>query len=137
MNWRRFFLALAVTTVITLVADVLLNAVIFREIYRRSAALLLPVEQLNERVLVGWLALIVIVAMFGAILVLGGWRGIGGGLRFASLLAIASAAGIAGLASILPWPWELLAAVGVQQVVNDYVLGLTFGALYRPRVAGS
>lgn len=49
MNWRRYFLALGTTAVLTLVADVLLNAVVFRDVYTRSSSFLLPVNELNSR----------------------------------------------------------------------------------------
>jgi hypothetical protein len=50
MNWRRYLLALAVASVATLVTDVLLNAVVFREGHTRAAPFLLPPDQLNARI---------------------------------------------------------------------------------------
>jgi hypothetical protein len=132
LNWRRYFLALGVTAVLTLVADVVLNAVVFREVYRRSASFLLPVHELNARVWLGWAALIVIVAAFGFLLIRGDWLGVRGGLQFGVILAVAGVAGVAGIASIVAWPAELLVAVGVQQFVNGLLLGVVFGVLYRP-----
>ena len=93
---------------------------------------LLPSDQLNARVFLGWAALLVIVGAFGLLLVRGGWRGPLAGLQFGSLLALASVAGVAGIASIVPWPSELLVAIGVQQLLNSLLLGFVFG-LFHPR----
>jgi hypothetical protein len=133
MNWRRYFLALAITSLATLVADVLLNAVIFRDVFRRSADVLLPAHQLNARVPLGWGSLLVIVAAFGLLLVKTDLRGVRGGFVFGSVLAVASIAGVAGIASVVAWPTELLVAIGVQQVVNSLLLGVVFGVVYQPR----
>jgi hypothetical protein len=134
MKWGRFLLALVVTSVVTLVVDVVLNAIVFRKVYKRSSAFLLPSDQLNTRVFLGWAALLVIVSGFGYLLVRGGWRGVSGGLQFGSLLALTSIAGVAGIASIVPWPAELLVAIGVQQLLNSLLLGLVFG-LFHPGAA--
>lgn len=131
MNIARFGLVLVATSLVTLVADVVLNAVIFRDVYTRSTAFLLPVGELNARVFLGWAALLVNVAAFGLLFVLSGWRGIRRGLLFGTLLALAGVAGVAGIASIVPWPAELLAAIAVQQFVNGVLLGAIFGWLYR------
>ncbi len=132
MNWRRYFLAFAVTSVLTLVTDVVLNAIIFRDTYTKAAPWLLPVEELNRRVFLGWTGLLIIVAAFGFLLVRGGWLGIRSGLQFGSVLAFASLAGIAGFASMVPWPTELILAIAVQQCVNGLLLGAVFGVVYRP-----
>jgi hypothetical protein len=132
MNWRRYFLAFAVTSALTLVADVVLNAIIFRDAYRKAAPWLLPAEELNHRVPLGWTGLLIVVAAFGFLLVRGGRVGLGPGLQFGAVLAFASLAGIAGFASMVPWPMELLLAIAVQQVVNGLLLGITFGVVYRP-----
>jgi hypothetical protein len=132
MNWRRFFLALAVTSVLTLAADVVLNAIVFRDVYTRAAPWLLPVHELNRRVPLGWAALLVIVGAFGYMLVRGGWSGLRGGLHFGLVLALASVAGVAGFASLFAWPADLLGAIAVQQVVNGLLLGAAFGVLHRP-----
>ena len=129
MNSARI---LGVAALLTLVADVVLNAVIFRDVYTRSASLLLPKDELNARVWVGWAALLVIVAAFGFLAVRGGWLGLRRGLQFGLVLAVASMAGVAGLASLVAWPIDLLIVVGVQQVVNGLLLGVVFGVLYRP-----
>jgi hypothetical protein len=133
IRWRRFLLAWAATSAVTLVADVVLNAVVFRDVYGRAASFLLAAAELNARVALGWLALLAIVAAMGLLFAQGGWRGARGGLRFGALLAIAGVAGVAGIASIVPWPAELLVAIGVQQAVNALLLGLVFGWLYPGR----
>jgi hypothetical protein len=137
IRWRRFLLAWAATSVVTLVADVVLNAVVFRDVYGRAAPFLLPAAELNARVALGWLALLAIVAAMGLLFAQGGWRGARSGLRFGALLAIAGVAGVAGIASIVPWPAELLVAIGVQQAVNALLLGLLFGWLYPETGAGT
>lgn len=132
MNWRRYFLALAATGLLTLVADVLFNAVIFRDVYMRSASFLLPAHELNARVWLGWAALMSIVAAFGFLLVRGRWLGFRGGLQSGLILAFAGVAGVAGIASIVAWPAELLAIIAVQQFTNGLILGVVFGVVYRP-----
>lgn len=131
MNWRRFALAFAVTAFVTLVVDVLLNAVLFRAVYAEAEAFLLPARDLNARVLLGWASMLLITAAFGYLIARGGWRGARGGLAFGAVLAIASLAGVAGLASIVPWPASLLAVMAVQQAINSLLLGLLFALLYR------
>ena len=133
MNRRRFFIAFLTASFATLVADVLLNAVVFRGVYQRAAPFLLPPDQLNARVPLGWGALLVVVGVFGYLFVRGGWMGRSDGLRFGLALAITSVAGAMGLASVVAWPGELLAAIGVQQFVNGLLLGGIFGLMYRPR----
>jgi hypothetical protein len=137
MNWRRYFLALAATSILTLIVDVLLNAIVFRAVYKRAAAFLLPPNELNVRVPIGWTALLVIVAAFGFLLVRGRWLGLSRGLRFGLVLAVAGVAGVAGIGSIVAWPAELLFAIGVQQFVNGILLGAVFGVVYREPAAGS
>ena len=56
MNWGRYFLSLSVAALLTLIADVVLNAVIFRDVYARSASLFLPINELNARVWRAWAA---------------------------------------------------------------------------------
>ena len=132
MNWRRYFLALGATGVVTLVADVVLNAIVFRDVYRRSASFLLPAQELNSRVWLGWASLILIVAAFGFLLVRGGWLGFRRALHFGLVLAVAGVAGVVGIASVVAWPSELLVAVAVQQFINGLLLGVVFGVVYRP-----
>jgi hypothetical protein len=132
VNWHRYFLALGTTAVLTLVADVLLNAVVFRDVYTRSSSFLLPVDELNSRIWLGWAALIAITGAFGFLLVRGGWLGVRGGLQSGLVLAVAGIAGVAGIASIVAWPDELLVAVAVQQFVNGLLLGIVFALVYRP-----
>ena len=130
MNWRRFFLALAVASVVTLTVDVLLNAVVFRSVYVRAAAHLLPADQLNTRVPLGWAALLVNMAAFAYVQIRGGWVGLSSGLRFGAIVAGASVAGVAGIASIVAWPTELLTAMAVQQAVNALLLAAVFGLMH-------
>jgi hypothetical protein len=52
------------------------------------------------------------------------------------MLGVASLGGVAGLASVFPWPPALFWAIGVQQLLNAVVLGVIFGLVYRPKVSG-
>ena len=113
----------------------MLNAVVFRAVFSRAAPYLLPPDQLNARVPLGWGALLTNVAVFGYIQIRGGWGGLVPGLRFGVLLAAASCAGVAGIGSIVAWPTELLVAMAVQQAVNGPLLGTVFGLMTTGRTA--
>jgi hypothetical protein len=130
MNWKRYFLAVGVTALLTLVADVLLNAVVFRQVYREAASLLRPAKELNALVPLGWTSLLLITGGFGILFARSTWRGLGAGLRFGALLAAIGVAGVAGIVSVVAWPFALLLVIGVQQVVNAMLLGAVFGLLY-------
>ncbi len=43
-------------------------------------------------------------------------------------------AGIAGMATLVPWPAAVLVGMGIQQAGNVLLLGLCFGWLYRVQV---
>jgi hypothetical protein len=131
MKLRRYLFAVAVTAVITLVVDVLLNAIIFRNVFESAARFLRPHDELNALVPLGWVSLVVIVAAFGLVFVRGSWEGLRGGLEFGGLFAVASVAGLGGLVSFVPWPLMLVTVISVQQMVNALVLGLVFGWFYR------
>jgi hypothetical protein len=132
LNFRSYMVTLAVATSVTLILDVLLNAVVFRAVYRAAAPYLRPADELNRLVPLGWGALAVIVGTFGWICIRGGWAGWKRGLEFGALLAVAGVAGVAGIGSVFRWPAALLGAVAVQQCANGIVLGLIFGTLYKP-----
>ena len=133
MNGKRLVLSVTVTVVATLIVDILLNAIVFRQVYADAGSLLLPPEELNARVPLGWGALVVMIAAFGILFVRSGRTGVRWGVEFGALLALASAAGVAGIGSVFPWPPRLVFVMGVQQVVNGLLMGLLFGWLYRPR----
>ncbi len=132
MNWRRYLLALGLTTLLTLVADIVLNAIIFRGAYSNAAQWLLPADELNRRVPLGWAGLVVAIAAFGLLLVRGGFLGLRSGLQFGLVLAVASLAGVAGFASMFPWASQLALAIIVQQAANGLLLGAVFGIVYKP-----
>lgn len=50
------------------------------------------------------------------------------------VLRSAFEAGIAGMATLAPWPAAVLVGMGIQQAGNVLLLGLCFGGLYRVQV---
>lgn len=131
MHWKRYFAALTVALVATFAVDILLNAVLLRDLYKSHQALWLPAEQLNARVPLGLASVALIQAFLGVLFVRIGWRGIRRGLEFAVWLSLAAVAGVAGLASLVPWPTALLVSMAVQQTADNVLLGVVFGWLYR------
>jgi hypothetical protein len=130
--WRRFLLALAVVCVAATVFDILLNGVLLRGAYAESAQYWRPPEELHRLIPLGWLSMMATMAFFGTLLVRGGWIGLRLGCEFGLWLGLASVAGVAGMVSLVPWPFSLIAAMALQQFANSMLLGLTFGLLYRP-----
>lgn len=135
MNWKRFVTALLVVSVVVTAFDVLYNAKLFAGVFERSAGFLLPADQLNARVALGWLAMFGMYGFLGLIFVRGARHGAGRGLEFGLWLGLASAAGTLGLVSIVPWPRELVLTMALQQFANSLLVGLLFGLIYRPKAA--
>jgi hypothetical protein len=127
----RFAKAMSWTVVLTLALDVLLNAVMFRTVYRTAAPFLRPSHELNALVPLGWLALVAMTAANGWLFVRSGWRGRRRGIEFGCVLAFTGIAGLAGLASVFSWPISFVAVVAIQQVANGLLLGMVFGSVYR------
>ncbi len=68
---------------------------------------------------------------FGFLFVRVGWRGLRQGLEFGCWLGLAAVAGVAGMATLVPWPGPVLVGMAVQQAGNSVLLGICFGWLYR------
>ena len=131
MNVKRFGLAVGVAIVAAIVADVLINAVVMRQAFVDSARYWLPADELNRRVPLGFAALAGAMACFGMTFVRLGGVGLRAGLEFGLWLAAAACIGVAGLASLVPWPAALLVSMGTQQALNNLILGVSLGLLYR------
>lgn len=131
MNMKRFALAMAIYFVTATVFDVLINAVLLRDAFRHGARYWRPVAELNRLVPLGWLSLLLIGVFFGILFVRSGWRGTRRGAEFGLWLALASIAGVAGIASLVPWPVPILLGMAVQQAGNALILGWSLGAIYR------
>ena len=137
MNWRRYLLAAGAAILLSLVADVLINAVIMRQAFVDGAEYWLPADELNRRVPLGFAALAGSLAVLGLAFVRLGRVGVRAGLEFGGWLALATAIGVLGLASLVPWPSSLILSMAIQQAVNNLLLGFMFGWLYRPAPAAA
>ena len=131
----RFLLALLASTLITTIVDIVINAVVLRDAFIQAAAHWRPAEELNRLVPLGVLSLVLMQAAFGALYCRVGWRGVRRGVEFGSWIAIAAVVGVAGMATLVPWPSEVLIGMATQQAANAIVLGLVFGAIYHPDVS--
>lgn len=131
MNWKRYAASVTVAIAVALVSDVLINAVLMRQVFIDSAHLWLPPDELNRRVPLGFLALGGSIAMLGLLFVRFGRRGVAAGLEFGAWLALSACAGMAGLLSLVPWPPALVASMAAQQAANYLILGLALGWFYR------
>jgi hypothetical protein len=133
MNVKRYSVSLVVAFIAATVFDILLHGVILRESFEKGAEYWLPPDELNKLIPLGWGSMLVTMGCFGMLFVRGPWRGVRRGLQFGGWLALAAAAGVAGIASLVPWPGELLVGMGVQQAGNSLLLGCCFGWLYRAK----
>ncbi len=75
--------------------------------------------------------MLVMFLFFGLLFVRTEWRGVGRGLEFGCWLALAAVAGVAGMATLVPWPADVLVGWVVQQAGNDLLLGICLGWLCR------
>ncbi len=135
MNWKRFLVSVLVVSLVVTAFDVLYNARLFAGVFERSAEFLLPADQLNARVALGWLAMIGMYGFLGLIFARGSHHGAARGLEFGLWLGLAAAAGTLGLVSIVPWPRELVLTMALQQFGSSLLAGLLFGLIYRPKAA--
>lgn len=133
MNVRRFALAIVVAFLVSTLFDVVLNAVVLRGPFERAAHYWRAPEELNRLVPLGWLALFLMMSSFGFLFVRARWRGVRRGLEFGAWLALAALFGVAGMATLVPWPLELLSGMAAQQAANGIILGLSLGWLYVDR----
>lgn len=131
MNRKRFAITLVVAFVLATLFDIVLNGIVLRSAFEAGAQYWRPPDELNRLVPLGWLSMLLMFLFFGLLFVRAGLRGVRQGLEFGSWLALASVAGVAGMATLVPWPGEVLAGMGVQQAGNALLLGICFGRLYR------
>lgn len=133
MNLMRYLMALVLSIVLIIAADILINAVLMRQAYVDAAQYLLSQDELNARIPWGFGALIAWAAAIGLLFVWQTKRGVAAGLQFGLLLAAALVGGAVGLASLVPWPNALIASIATQQALNAVILGLCFGWIYKTK----
>lgn len=131
MNGKRFALALVVAFVGATLFDILLNGAILRRAFETGAQYWRPPDQLNRLIPFGWGSMLLMFLFFGLLFVRARWRGLRQGLEFGCWLALAGAAGVAGMATLVPWPAAVLSGMAIQQAGNALLLGVAFGWLYR------
>lgn len=134
MNWKRFTVAIAWAFLAATLCDILLNAVVLRSAFEAGAPYWRPPDELNRLVPFGWLSMLVMFVFYGALFVGAERRGLRYGLAFGFWLALASVAGVAGMATLVPWPHQVLVGMAVQQAGNALLLGVFLGWLYRDRI---
>ncbi len=133
MNWRRYIAALVLSFLAALIFDVAWNGIALRGVFEAAAVHWRPPDELYRLIPFGWLTMFLMMAFFGLLFVRGRWSGIRGGLEFGTWLALAGAAGVVGMVSLVPWPLQLIGGMVVQQAGNGLLLGLFFGWVYRPQ----
>ena len=132
MNLKRLAASILFAFITGTVIDILLNAIILRSAFESAASFWRPAEELNQLVLFGWLSVLLTMICFGCLFARAGLRGIHQGLEFGLWLALASVFGVAGIATLVPWPTELLFVMAVKQEMSNLVLGISLGWLYQP-----
>jgi len=133
MNWKRFFGAIMTAFALVIILDILLNAVLLRGAWNASAQCWLPLHEMNRRVPLGWLAILLAVSCQSVIFVRARWQGILRGLEFGFWLGMAAFVGVAiGIYSVVSWSMQLILAMATQQLMNSLLTGLALGWLYRP-----
>jgi hypothetical protein len=131
MNWRKFAAALGMAFLAATAFDILLNGVLMRGAFALSAQYWRPPDELNKLIPLGWLAMLLSMALIGVLFTRTGWCGIRRGLEFGLWLGLAAVVGVLGMATLVPWPMELLIAMAVQQFANSLILGLLLGWKYK------
>ncbi len=131
MNGKRFALALVVAFVAATLFDIILNGIVLRSAFEAGAQYWRPPEELNRLIPFGWLSMLIMFLFFGLLFVRVRLRGVRQGLEFGCWLALAAVAGVAGMATLVPWPGQVLVGMAVQQAGNAVLLGICFGWLYR------
>ena len=131
MNGRRFALALGFAFVAATLFDIVLNGIVLRHAFEAGARYWRPAGELNRLVPIGWLSMLLMFLFFGLLFVRTGRQGLRQGLEFGGWLALAAAAGVAGMATLVPWPGAVLSGMGIQQAGSALLLGASFGWLYR------
>ncbi len=131
MNWRRYARALISCFLAVTIFDILWNAVLLRGVYRQTAGYWRPTEELNRLVPLGFLVMLIMIAVTGLLFVRFGGRGVRKGLEFGGLLGLATFVGTLGFVTMVPWPASLIVAMAFQAALNNVLTGLFFGWLYR------
>lgn len=133
MNWKRFFAAVVFAFTVAVFLDMLLNAVLLRNVWTAGTQCWKSPAEMNRFVPLGWVSILLVIAFQGAIFVRSRWQGIARGLEFGVWLALASCIGIVGgMAAVLSWPITLIMAIAAQQALNNLITGFSLGWLYRP-----
>ncbi len=133
MNWKRYALALLSCFLVVTVFDILWNAVLLHDVYTQTAGFWRPTEELNQLVPIGFLIMLVIMALTGLVFVRFGGMGIRRGVEFGVFLGLMTFVGTLGFITMVPWPKSLIAAMAFQGFINNFLTGLFFGWLYQPK----
>lgn len=106
MNGERFAVSLVVAFVVAFIVatlfDIVLNGMVLRGAFEAGAQSWRPSDELNRLVPLGWLVMLLMFLFFGLLFVHRQWGGVRRGLEFGCWLA--AAAGVAGMATLVPWP---------------------------------
>lgn len=132
MNWKRLLFAVGVAFVAAVVVDLIVNAILLRDVFEQTARFWRPPEELNRLVPLGLGSLLATMACFALLFARLGGQGVRRGLEFGFWLSMASTAGVVGMISLVPWPMPLIASMAAQQAANNLLLGFCLGWLYRP-----
>ena len=131
-GWRSFTTAVVAAFVASVVLDLLINAVLLRETFDATRSSFRPSEELNRLVPWAWLAMLASIAFHAALFARLGLHGIAQGLEFGLWLGLGALVSGFAMASLVPWPLQLVAGMAVQQFLTQLVTGLCLGWLYRP-----
>ena len=135
MNWRKYSIALFSCFLVVTAFDILWNAVLLHDVYNQTAGFWRPTEELNQLVPVGFLIMLLIMALIGFIFVRFGFVGIRRGVELGFLLGLMAFVGTLGFITMVPWPTSLIVAMAFQTFINNFLTGLFFGWLYQPKPA--
>lgn len=114
-----------------IVIDILIHAVIFKQSWNNSSEFWLPSDQMNKLVPLAWLFLLIIIKLKGFIYVRFLDHNLKSGLMFGLLIGAASAIGVFGLMTIVPWPKTMILGMALQQFLGDILIGIIFGKFYQ------
>ena len=131
INIKKFLLALVLSFIGVIIIDILLHAVLLRDVWSQSGDYWLPAEEMNKLVPFGWLSLFIMLVFYGLIYTQLRHRTTRKGLTFGVLLGLASVCGVLGLTTVVPWPLTIVMGMALQQFVNNVMFGLIFGRLYK------
>lgn len=133
MHIKRFVAAVLSAFLASTAFDIWLNAVVLRAEFESAADYWRPASELNRLVPLGWLSMLFMMTASGMLYVRMHRHGLGQGLAFGSWLAVAAVFGVAGIATLVPWPLPLLGGMAIQQAANSLFLGIGLGLIYPAR----